>query len=106
GKDNRYSFFAIRQPRSRVRLTMGEGRGRKGRAGMARISGVDLPPNKRMFVGLTSIYGIGQPRARSICARSRVDVMKKVKDLTDEEITPLRRAIEAARGVEAARGTG
>ncbi len=67
---------------------------------MPRISGVDLPPNKRMFVGLTSIYGIGQPRARSICAKSRVDVMKKVKDLTDDEITRIRRTIEEEGGVE------
>ncbi len=67
---------------------------------MARIAGVELPPNKRLFVGLTAIYGIGQPRARRICARSGVDVMKKVKELTDDEITRIRRTIEEEGGVE------
>ncbi len=67
---------------------------------MARIAGVDLPPNKRLFVGLTAIYGIGQPRAHHICARASVDVMKKVKDLTDDEITRIRRVIEEEGGVE------
>ena len=37
---------------------------------MARIAGVDLPPQKRIWVGLTSIYGIGQPRARSLCTKA------------------------------------
>ena len=67
---------------------------------MARIAGVELPPNKRLFVGLTAIYGIGQPRARHICGRATVDVMKKVKDLTDDEITRIRRVIEEEGGVE------
>ncbi len=40
---------------------------------MARIAGVDLPPQKRLWVGLTSIYGIGLPRARAICAKANVD---------------------------------
>ena len=40
---------------------------------MARIAGVDLPPQKRLWVGLTSIYGIGQPRARALCAKAKVD---------------------------------
>ncbi|HXP80821.1 MAG TPA: 30S ribosomal protein S13, partial [Verrucomicrobiae bacterium] len=53
---------------------------------MARIAGVDLPPQKRIWVGLTSIYGIGQPRARSLCAKANVEETKKVKDLTEEEI--------------------
>ena len=37
---------------------------------MARIAGVDLPPNKRLWIGLTAIYGIGQPRARALCAKA------------------------------------
>ena len=44
---------------------------------MARIAGVDLPPQKRLWVGLTSIYGIGQPRARSLCAKANVDSRKR-----------------------------
>jgi small subunit ribosomal protein S13 len=53
-----------------------------------------------MFIGLTAIYGIGQSRARSICGKARVDVMKKVKDLNDEEITRIRRTIEEEGRVE------
>ena len=67
---------------------------------MARIAGVDLPPQKRLWVGLTSIYGIGQNRAKSLCAKANVEVTKKVKDLTEEEVTRLRQAIESEGRVE------
>ena len=67
---------------------------------MARIAGVDLPPQKRIWVGLTSIYGIGQPRARSLCTKANVEFTKKVKDLTEEEINRLRQAIESEGRVE------
>src|SRR5216683_1561126 len=67
---------------------------------MARIAGVDLPPQKRIWVGLTSIYGIGQPRARSLCAKANVEETKKIKDLTEEEVNRLRAAIEAEGRVE------
>ena len=67
---------------------------------MARIAGVDLPPNKRLWVGLTAIYGIGQARARSLSAKAQVDAVKKVKDLTEEEVTRLRQAIESEGRVE------
>src|SRR5882762_987392 len=67
---------------------------------MARIAGVDLPVQKRIWVGLTSIYGIGQPRAKSLCAKANVDHTKKVKDLTEEEINSLRQAIESEGRVE------
>src|SRR6267143_342062 len=67
---------------------------------MARIAGVDLPVQKRIWVGLTSIYGIGQPRAKALCAKANVDHTKKVKDLTEEEINSLRQAIESEGRVE------
>ena len=67
---------------------------------MARIAGVDLPVNKRLWIGLTSIYGIGQPRARVVCAAAGVDPMKKVKDLTEDEVTHLRQVLESQGGVE------
>jgi small subunit ribosomal protein S13 len=67
---------------------------------MARIAGVDLPPQKRLWVGLTSIYGIGQPRAQALCAKANVEHAKKVKDLTEEEVTRLRQAIESEGRVE------
>ncbi|HEX2711749.1 MAG TPA: 30S ribosomal protein S13 [Candidatus Acidoferrales bacterium] len=67
---------------------------------MARIAGVDLPPQKRVWIGLTSIYGIGQPRARALCGKANVSDQKKVKDLTEEEVTRLRQAIESEGRVE------
>jgi small subunit ribosomal protein S13 len=67
---------------------------------MARIAGVDLPPHKRLWVGLTSIYGIGLKRAQSLCEKAKVEYTKKIKDLTEEEINQLRNAIEAEGGVE------
>ncbi|HXX19474.1 MAG TPA: 30S ribosomal protein S13 [Candidatus Acidoferrum sp.] len=67
---------------------------------MARIAGVDLPPNKRLWIGLTAIYGIGQQRARDLAAKANVDATKKVKDLTEDEVTRLRAAIEAEGQVE------
>jgi small subunit ribosomal protein S13 len=67
---------------------------------MARIAGVDLPPNKRLWIGLTAIYGIGQHRARTLAAKAGVDPVKKIKDLTEDEVNHLRNAIEAEGGVE------
>ena len=67
---------------------------------MARIAGIDLPVQKRLWVGLTSIYGIGQQRARSICAKAKVDETKKIKDLTEEEVNQIRQVIESEGQVE------
>ncbi|HET9402140.1 MAG TPA: 30S ribosomal protein S13 [Candidatus Acidoferrales bacterium] len=67
---------------------------------MARIAGVDLPPNKRLWVGLTSIYGIGQARARTLCAKANVEETKKIKDMTEEEVNHVRQAIESEGRVE------
>lgn len=57
---------------------------------MARIEGVDLPRNKRVEVGLTYIFGIGQPRAHEILAATKVNPDTRIKDLTDAEVTLLR----------------
>ncbi len=67
---------------------------------MARIAGVEIPPNKRVWIGLTAIYGIGQARARRLAAKANVNPTKKVKDLTEEEVTRLRAAIESEGGIE------
>jgi small subunit ribosomal protein S13 len=67
---------------------------------VARIAGIDLPPNKRLWVGLTAIYGIGQIRARSVAERAGVDATKKIKDLTEDEATRLRQVIESEGRVE------
>src|SRR5919204_6034674 len=67
---------------------------------MARIAGVNLPNQKRLEIGLTYIYGIGQPTARKIATGLDLDPNTKVKDLTDEEVTKLRNYIDANLQVE------
>jgi small subunit ribosomal protein S13 len=61
---------------------------------MARIAGVDLPKNKPVFIGLERIYGIGIPLAMKILAQLDIEPNKKVKDLTEEEISNLKNVIE------------
>jgi small subunit ribosomal protein S13 len=60
---------------------------------MARISGIDLPKEKRGEIGLTYIYGIGRSRARSILGQAGVDLDVKVKDWTDEQTNAIRQLI-------------
>jgi small subunit ribosomal protein S13 len=67
---------------------------------MARIAGVDLPPNKRAEIGLTYIYGIGRTRALSILMRSNIDPATKIKDLTEEETSKIRQILEEEGAVE------
>ena len=67
---------------------------------MARIAGVNLPNQKRLEVGLTYIYGIGQPTAREICAALGLSPDTKIRDLTDEEVTKLQRHIDEHHTVE------
>ncbi len=67
---------------------------------MARIAGVDLPPNKRLWIGLTAIYGIGQQRARELAAKANVEPTKKIGELTEEEVNHLRNAIESEGRIE------
>ena len=67
---------------------------------MARIAGVNLPNQKRLEVGLTYIYGIGQPTARQVCAALGLSPDTKVRDLTDDEITKLRTHIDEQLEVE------
>ena len=67
---------------------------------MARIAGIDLPPKKRAEIGLTYIYGIGRARSMSILMRAGVNPDKKVKDLTEDEVTRIRSIIEEEGGVE------
>jgi small subunit ribosomal protein S13 len=67
---------------------------------VARIAGVNLPTNKRLEIGLTYIYGIGQPTARRVCAQLGLSCDEKVRDLTDEEITKLRTYIDGNLTVE------
>ncbi len=67
---------------------------------MARIAGVNLPTQKRLEIGLTYIYGIGQSTAQKICRTLELDPSEKVRDLTDEEITKLRAYIDSDLEVE------
>ncbi len=67
---------------------------------MARIAGVDLPRNKRSFIALTYIYGIGQSRATRILDEAKVDPMKKIQDLGEDEVNRIRQVIEGEGLVE------
>src|SRR5947207_4739365 len=67
---------------------------------MARIAGVNLPNTKRLEIGLTYIYGIGQPTARQICSVLGLSADEKIKDLTDDEVTKLREYIDGNLQVE------
>jgi small subunit ribosomal protein S13 len=61
---------------------------------VARIAGVNLPNQKRLEIGLTYIYGIGQPSAREICATLGLSPDTKIRDLTDDEVSRLRAHID------------
>ena len=67
---------------------------------MARISGVDLPREKRVEIGLTYIYGIGRVSSNRILAEANVNPDTRVKDLTDEEVARIRDVIDATQTVE------
>ncbi len=67
---------------------------------MARIAGIDLPKNKRMEIALTYIYGIGRSTALKILEEAKVDPGTKSDDLTEEQITAIRRVIDTHYKVE------
>ena len=60
---------------------------------MARIAGINIPMNKHVWVGLTSIYGVGRTQARKACEAAGVKPETKVKDLTEAEVAALRSQI-------------
>jgi small subunit ribosomal protein S13 len=57
---------------------------------MARIAGINIPPNKHAEIGLTAIFGIGRTRARQVCEACGVEYARKIKDLTDEQLEKIR----------------
>jgi small subunit ribosomal protein S13 len=67
---------------------------------VARIAGVNLPNQKRLEIGLTYIYGIGQPTARKVAASLGLSPDTKIRDLTDDEVTKLRQYIDENLQVE------
>ena len=67
---------------------------------MARIAGVDLPRNKHVDIALTYIYGIGNARSKTILSAAKVEPLKKVQDLNEDEVNRIRQVIENEGSVE------
>ena len=67
---------------------------------MPRIAGVDLPKDKRIDIALTRIYGIGRPSASKILEKAEVDPSKRAKELTEEEVSKIRKIIDNEYKVE------
>jgi small subunit ribosomal protein S13 len=67
---------------------------------MARIAGIDLPPNKRVEIGLTYIFGIGRPTSNRVLATARVNPDTRVKDLSEDEVSRIRKVIQDDVSVE------
>jgi small subunit ribosomal protein S13 len=69
---------------------------------MARISGIDLPKDKKVEIGLTYIFGIGRSSALEILEKAGIDANQRVRDLTDADVNKLRQVIEKEYRVEGA----
>lgn len=67
---------------------------------MARIAGVDLPPNKRVEIGLTYLYGVGRSRSNRILGQAGISPDRKVRELSEEDVAKIRQIIEAEGGIE------
>lgn len=67
---------------------------------MARISGIDLPPAKRVVISLQYIYGIGPKTAHNICVQAGIDLVTRTKDLTEDQTRKIREVIEGQYKVE------
>ena len=61
---------------------------------MARVAGVDIPNNKKVEIGLTYIYGVGRSTARKVIAETGIDSNKRVAELTEQEISSIRKLLE------------
>lgn len=67
---------------------------------MARVAGVDLPPQKRAQIGLTYIYGIGRSRSTSILKEAKVDHNKKIRELSEDELNRIRSIVDQQGNIE------
>jgi small subunit ribosomal protein S13 len=67
---------------------------------MARIAGITLPPDKRIEIGLTYIYGIGRSKSKALLEEAKIDKDKKVKALTEDEVNKIRQIIEKREKIE------
>ena len=67
---------------------------------MARVAGVDLPPNKRAQIGLTYIYGVGKSRSTAILEEAQISFDQKIKDLSEDELTRIRTILDTQGDIE------
>jgi small subunit ribosomal protein S13 len=67
---------------------------------MARISGVNIPTNKKINIALTYIFGIGPKIAGDICTEATIDITKRVNELNDDEVNKIREVIDSKHSVE------
>jgi small subunit ribosomal protein S13 len=67
---------------------------------LARIAGIEIPNNKRSEIGLTYIYGIGKTSSRTILEKAGIDLNRKIKDLTEEELDRIRKIIDGEFEIE------
>lgn len=67
---------------------------------MARVAGVDLPPNKRAEIGLTYIYGVGRSRAIDVLGKAGVDGGSKIRDLSEDELNKIRTVLDQEGEIE------
>jgi small subunit ribosomal protein S13 len=67
---------------------------------MARVAGVDLPPNKRAQIGLTYIYGVGKSRSTAILEEAQINIDTKIRELTEDELTRIRTILDTQGDIE------
>ncbi len=67
---------------------------------MARVAGVDLPPNKRAQIGLTYIYGIGKSRSTAILEEAQINIDTKIRELNEDELTRIRTILDTQGDIE------
>ena len=67
---------------------------------MARVAGVDLPPNKRAQIGLTYIYGVGKSRSTAILDEAAISIDAKIRDLSEDELNKIRAILDAQGDIE------
>ena len=67
---------------------------------MARVAGVDLPPNKRAQIGLTYIYGVGRSRATEVLNEASVSIDAKIRDLSEDELNKIRSILDTQGEIE------
>ena len=67
---------------------------------MARVAGVDLPPNKRAEIGMTYIYGVGRSRATAILQQAAIDINTKIKDLSEDDLNKIRTILDTEGDIE------